>query len=161
MSDSEQAKSPLVSSLRSYLASRRSLLKGAVVGAAGATGLGAAGAALLPSLAVHAASPKKLPPCVDTPTTILSVARTAERLAITFYSEGIENAENLGLEGANLANIKAALVEEQIHELFFAANGGVAIASDFSFPQGPDTFKSLSAFIATQQQLEGVLTRRS
>ncbi len=155
MSDSEQAKSPLVSSLRTYLASRRSLLKGAAVGAAGTSGLVVAGAELLP-LAAHAASPKATPPCVDTPKTIFSVARTAERLAVTFYSEGIENADELGLKGADLANIKAALVEEQIHELFFGANGGVALASDFSFPHGPDTFKHLDVFIATQQQLEGV-----
>ncbi|MBV9706407.1 MAG: ferritin-like domain-containing protein [Chloroflexi bacterium] len=155
MSDSVQAKTPLVSSLRTYLASRRSLLKGAVAGAAGVSGLAVAGSTLLPASTVYAAA-NAAGACVDTPKTILSVARTAERLAVTFYSNGIKHAGRLGLVGADLENIKAVLVEEQIHEIFFGANGGVALANDFSFPHGADTFNNLDTFIATQQQLEGV-----
>ena len=92
----------------------------------------------------------------DTIVSILTVARTAEQLAVTFYSNGIANAGKLGISGDNLTYLKAALVEEQIHQQFFAANGGQSLADTFSFPQGPDTFNDLKTFIATQQQLEGV-----
>ncbi|GAC1378008.1 MAG: hypothetical protein NVS4B7_03230 [Ktedonobacteraceae bacterium] len=92
----------------------------------------------------------------DSIVTILTVARTAEQLAVTFYSNGIANADKLGLTGANLENIKAAAVEEQIHQQFFTANGGQSLAETFSFPQGAATFTDLKTFIATQQQLEGV-----
>lgn len=142
--------------------SRRTLLKGAAIGAAGATGLGAVGAGLLlrPGTAVHAAaaeSASTLPCSKVTPIPdIFTIARTAERLAVTFYTNGIENADQLGLSGSFLEDIHAALIEEQIHEKFFAANGGGVLASTFSFPQGPDTFEDLNTFIATQQQLEGV-----
>jgi hypothetical protein len=138
--------------------SRRSLLKGAAAGAAGMTGLAAAGAGLfsaLPHEAAHAASLSGSN-CVDSIQTIFTVARTAERLAVTFYTNGRENFEALGLSGNAADVITAALVEEQIHELFFKANGGGVLASDFSFPHGPDTFTNLSLFIETQQQLEGV-----
>ncbi|HZU66489.1 MAG TPA: ferritin-like domain-containing protein [Ktedonobacteraceae bacterium] len=139
---------------------RRSLLKGAAAGVAGAAGLSAAGAGVFSLLhgsanIVHA---KALAgsSCVDSIKTIFTVARTAERLAVTFYTNGMNNANELGITGDNLDIIQAALIEEQIHELFFAANGGGVLASTFSFPHGPDTFTDLNLFIATQQQLEGV-----
>lgn len=47
-------------------------------------------------------------------------------------------------------------MEEQIHELFFVANGGTPLASTFSFPHGAATFTEKTLFIETQQQLEGV-----
>ena len=134
---------------------RRSMLKGVLAGAAGATGLALGVSTLLaPSRTAHAQAASG--GCVDSVTTILSVAATAERLAVTFYSHGLAHADRLGLEGASWAAIKAALVEEQIHELFFVANGGKPLASTFSFPHGEETFEDLSVFIATQQQLEGV-----
>jgi Ferritin-like domain len=134
---------------------RRSMLKGVIAGAAGATGL-ALGASTLfvPSRTAHAQSASG--GCDDSVKTILSVAATAERLAVTFYSHGLAHAEQLGLSWGSRAAIKAALVEEQIHELFFVANGGTPLASTFSFPHGDETFENLSVFIATQQQLEGV-----
>lgn len=88
---------------------------------------------------------------------ILSVARTAEQLAITFYSNGIANADLLGFdEEHDVDQLKAALIEEQIHLNFFATSGGQSLADTFSFPAGTDTFADLQTFIATQQQLEGV-----
>lgn len=132
--------------------SRRSLLKGAV---AGATGLAVTGAGAL-ALPAYAKSSSTLRPMTDTIVSILTVARTAEQLAVTFYSNGIANADKLGITGDNLTNIKAALVEEQIHQQFFAANGGGSLATTFSFPQGAQTFTDLKTFITTQQQLEGV-----
>lgn len=133
---------------------RRSVLKGVLAGAAGATGLALGASALFVPGAAHAQSASG--GCDDSVKTILSVAATAERLAVTFYTHGLAHAEQLGLSWGSRAAIKAALVEEQIHELFFVANGGSPLASTFSFPHGEDTFEHLSVFISTQQQLEGV-----
>lgn len=132
--------------------SRRNFLKGVAATGAAVTGLG-----LLNSSA-HAQTAGPIIEGVfspDDPITIFSVAATAERLAVTFYTNGIMNASALGLSGANLDAIIAAAIEEQIHELFFEANGGVPLASTFSFPSGASTFTSLATFIATQQMLEG------
>lgn len=128
--------------------SRRGFLKGAA-----ATGLAVAGAGALPALSAAADSGSDL---IDTPQEIFNVAITAERLAITFYENGVANADALGLTGVNLDYIKAALIEEQIHEFFFAANGGMPLTSTFSFPAGMKTFTNLRTFIETQQLLEGV-----
>ena len=150
--------------------SRRALLKNA----AAATGVVVAGAGALTALPAYAkvtgqegltmgATAAKVgqtfqynKPAVDSVATILTVARTAEQLAVTFYSNGIANASQLGLSGNDLEDVKAALIEEQIHQQFFTANGGASLAETFSFPQGAKTFTDLSTFIATQQQLEGV-----
>lgn len=137
--------------------SRRNLIKGAVVGAVGATGIAAAGFALSPhaSGAAHAAAATNSE-CITPIADIFTIARTAERLAVTFYTNGLNNADRLGISGADKQYIRAALIEEQIHEYFFASAGGKFLASDFSFPHGAETFEDLSIFIATQQQLEGV-----
>jgi len=122
--------------------SRRSLFAGTM-----AAGLGLG---LLPAVA-HADT------AGDSITQILTIARTAERLAVTFYTNGVLNHAALGITGAQLDYFKAALIEEQLHELFFTAAGaGAPLASTFSFPQGGTTFTDLPTFIATQQQLEGV-----
>jgi hypothetical protein len=68
----------------------------------------------------------------------------------------LNNADKLGITGDELDYLKAALVEEQIHQQFFTANGGQSIAATFSFPKGAQTFTDLKTFIDTQQQLEGV-----
>jgi hypothetical protein len=150
--------------------SRRALLKSA----AAATGAAAAGAGILSALPAQAmvrsngwASSQNAQAAnmgllsssqatTDSIVTILTVARTAEQLAVTFYTNGINNASQLGISGANLDYLKAALIEEQIHQQFFAANGGQSLATTFSFPNGAKTFTDLNTFIATQQQLEGV-----
>ncbi len=149
--------------------SRRALLKGA----AAATGVvaGAGMLAALPASAMvrsngsmstqnaQAANMGLLSSSqatTDSIVTILTVARTAEQLAVTFYTNGINNASQLGISGSNLDYLKAALIEEQIHQQFFAANGGQSLATTFSFPNGAKTFTDLNTFIATQQQLEGV-----
>lgn len=148
---------------------RRAMLKGAVAATGAVAGAGALSA--LPAFAsadravgvtgrAGAAAAggtfKYNKPAVDSVATILTVARTAEQLAVTFYSHGIANASQLGISGDNLDYLKAALVEEQIHQLFFAANGGSSLAETFSFPNGAQTFTDLKTFINTQQQLEGV-----
>lgn len=130
--------------LMTSIASRRNFLKGILATGAAA---GAAGALKTSAFAQTTAA--------DTPAQIFSIAATAERLAVTFYTNGIINAQNLGLSGANLDALKAFAIEEQIHELFFVANGGTPLTSTFSFPMGAATFTNLANFIATQQQLEG------
>ncbi|MDQ2742708.1 MAG: ferritin-like domain-containing protein [Chloroflexota bacterium] len=128
--------------------SRRGFLKGA-----SAVGLTAAGVSAFPGLASAAGGTDT--DAIDPPSVIFNVAITAEQLAVTFYTNGVKNAKALGLSGNNLDYIKAALLEEQIHELFFASNGGVPTTSTFSFPAGPKTFTDLKTFIDTQQILEG------
>ncbi|MGH2443704.1 MAG: ferritin-like domain-containing protein, partial [Chloroflexota bacterium] len=125
-------------------ASRRNFLKGAL-----AAGAAVGGASLLkvPAFA-QTSSP-------DTAVQIFSIAATAERLAVTFYTNGMNNATALGFTSDELAIIQAALIEEQIHELFFEKNGGVPLTSTFSFPSAGATFTDLPTFIKTQQQLEG------
>ncbi len=125
--------------------SRRTFLGGTA-----AAGLALVGTALLDSPLVSAAGdPAKIK-------AIFTVARTAEQLAVTFYSNGLRHAGRLGLKGDERNQIHAALIEEQIHQLFFTANGGDSLADTFSFPHGDETFENLGLFIETQQQLEGV-----
>lgn len=93
--------------------------------------------------------------CVTPVKDIIDIARTAEQLAVTFYSNGYKNAAQLGLTGSNLAYIAAALEEEQLHESYWASLGGVSMASTFSFPNGSKTFHDLTTFIETQQEIEG------
>lgn len=87
---------------------------------------------------------------------IFTVARTAEQLAVTFYSNGLRNADQLELGPEAQGQIQAALVEEQIHQQLFTAQGGDSLADTFSFPRGADTFRDINIFIETQQMLEGV-----
>lgn len=132
-----------------FSSSRRKMILGGAAGVAGIAGLALAGQRAF-------ASPIDGPSCVTPIKDILTIARTAERLAVTFYTHGLNHADEMGIHGDDAAYLRAALIEEQIHELFFAANGGGILASEFSFPEGPDTFTSVHRFIATQQQLEGV-----
>jgi hypothetical protein len=137
--------------------SRRSLIASVV-----AAGLGAS---FLPALAEAATSPDSL-------ITIFTVAQTAEQLAVTFYSNGVSSAQAGTLKDANghglspdeLNYLRAALIEEQLHQLFFASVTGVPIQTPnrFNFPLGVQTgstnttFTDLATFIKTQQTLEGV-----
>lgn len=130
--------------------SRRSLLKGSV---AGATGVLAASAG---SGIFSAAQAHGLGGSPDSIKTILSVARTAEQLAVTFYSHALAHATELGLSGANLEDVRAILIGEQIHQQFFASMGGVSMADTFSFPEGAATYTHFDLFIKTLLQLEGV-----
>jgi hypothetical protein len=139
-----------LTSLLSVSRSRRALIKGATAGAAGLAAF-SVGALTLPRSAFAGTEGAE-----TSIKDIFSIAATAERLAVTFYSNGLVHSGDLGFNGNEKGIIEAALVEEQIHELFFVANGGVPITSTFSFPQGADTFMDLGKFLATQQQLEGV-----
>ena len=175
--EAREATNNLLASLNTQR-SRRTLFKGAIAAASGAAVIGAA-ALYAPGLtsaktvqasaqahvrakqaqvlkAQNANKFRSSGNASDSIVSILTVARTAEQLAVTFYSNGVNNASKLGITGDNLVYLKAALVEEQIHQLFFTANGGQSLASTFSFPKGASTFTDLNTFISTQQQLEGV-----
>ena len=148
----EEATAKLMGSFSAHR-SRRTLLKGAVAGAAGIAVAGTAGALLLPKgNTAHAASPDEPPE--DTITQILSIAATAEELAVTFYSNGIAEAGDLQISGANLDYLLAAVVEEQIHLNYLIAAGGTPLTSTFSFPSGEDTFDDQLTFVNTLQMLE-------
>lgn len=131
--------------LLSLAAGRRSVLKGTA-----AAGLVAAGASLLGTTGAWAEGSS-----ADDAGTIFSIARTAEQLAVTFYTNGVMNASAMGLSGPEVDYLKAALVEEQIHLYLFAAQGGASLVDTFSFPNGSKTFTDLATFIANQQLLEG------
>jgi hypothetical protein len=124
----------------STLMRRRELL-----GAAGTVAAGAAAATLLNSRAAHA-----LPAFIE----YLNILATGEALFVTFYSNGVDHHEELGIQGDALTALKAILTEEQIHLDFATKNGGKPATTDFSFPHGHDTFKQRSLFLETQQLSE-------
>ncbi|MDQ6660188.1 MAG: ferritin-like domain-containing protein [Chloroflexota bacterium] len=137
--------------------SRRSLIKGAAIGAVGVTGLAAAGIGVIsamPKNKAHAASASGSGCSTDSLTTILSVAATAEALAVTFYSHGIKNAAAMGITGQNLRYLTAAVVEEQLHLNLLVGAGGTLLAKTFSFPDAANTFTNLGKFVRTLDQLE-------
>lgn len=135
--------------------SRRALMKGAALaGTAGIAAVGA-GALLWPrGTAAYASGGGSAEEPDDTIVQILSIAATAEELAVTMYSNAIANASALGIAGVNLSYLKAAVVEEQIHHDFLVAAGGTALTSTFSFPNGAQTFTNIQTFITTLDQLE-------
>lgn len=134
--------------------SRRNLLKGAAIGTASVAGVAAAGFGIMSALphAAHAAAATSN--CDDSPQTILNIAATAEELAVTFYTQGIASAAELGITGQNLNYLTAAVVEEQIHQKFLVANGAQPLTGTFSFPHGHATFENLGYFIWTLDMLE-------
>ena len=146
------------------MATRRSVLTGGAAIAAG----GIFGGLLVESAAAQGGTrgrgvlrePREQTP----PLEIFRIAAIAEQLAVTFYSNGVRNAAALGLDGMDLAIIKASGIEEQIHQQFFTAVIGLLTGrraprtvgpTRFSFPF-PNTFTDLGTFLATQQALEGV-----
>ena len=133
------------------LFARRSLLKGTVAGAAATAGLAASS---LVGMNIEGAEAKE-ERYRDSVYRILTVARTLERLAVTLVTHGIEHAEQLGLSGATLMNVKAVLIEEQIHEFFLYDQGAGYLASEFSFPYGPETFEHLPTFLNTLAEIGG------
>lgn len=125
------------------IASRRGFIKASSGGLLAGVGLLAS-----PSLMALAAGTGSV-------TDILSVARTAEQLAVTFYTNGLKHLGHLATNMEDRHDVTAFAIEEQIHLNFFAANGGKSLADTFSFPKGSATFTNLKIFIATQQLLEG------
>jgi len=147
--------------------SRRSMLKGAAVGTAGIAGIAgiaAAGFVLTEqnkSENAHAASSERkanFDGAPDSVQTILNIAITAEHLGVTFYTNVLRHADQLGFGNTARRDLKAALIEEQIHLHFLAKNGAKPLTTRFSFPDGDDTFRRMDRFIRTQQWLEILFT---
>lgn len=130
--------------------SRRMFLKGAAV-----TGAATLGAGLFAIPSASAQTPGEAAATAKI-VEILSIAATAEQLAVTFYTNGLMNQRRLELERDERDQLKAALIEEEIHRRFFIANGGVPLADTFSFPNGAATFRRQKLFIDTLELLEGV-----
>lgn len=141
--------------------SRRSVLKGTAIGVTGLAAMGGvvgAGVFMVQKgeLGIsHAATVGSLAN-VDPAQTILNVAITAEQLGVVFYTQAVAHANNLGLSGRALLDLEAALIEEQVHELFLAKQGAKALVKKFSFPFGRNTFNNFNLFIKVQQQLEAL-----
>lgn len=147
--------------------SRRSMLKGAVVGTAGVAavaGLAVGGFVLTEQNKgenAHAASSdynSYHDSSPDSVQTILNIAITAEHLGVTFYTNVLRHADQLGFGNTARRDLKAALIEEQIHLNFLAKNGAKPLTTHFSFPDGDDTFRRMDRFIRTQQWLEILFT---
>ncbi len=144
---------------------RRSMLSRGAVGG----GLALSTSGLLSALVAESAQgrhrgPLPEPNELTKPLEIFQIAATAEQLAVTFYRNGVANARALGLDDLDLQIIKAAGIEEQIHQQFFTSVIALLTnkraprtvgPTEFSFPF-PNTFTDLTTFIATQQVLEGV-----
>jgi hypothetical protein len=110
---------------------------------------------VLAALPAFAEGQKAKAAATDSVKTILSIAATAEQLAITFYKHGIANHERMGIGYTETVWLKSAAQEEQIHLNLFESLGGAPLTNTFSFPCGESTFTNRANFIATQQQLEG------
>ena len=144
--------------------SRRSILKKVAVGTASVaaiTGISAGGYMLANGGIGSAHANADLPPPLQAEPiqTILNIAATAESLAVVFYSQVLLNASgSWGWREVDPAflDIKAALIEEQLHLNFLLAQKAVPLTKTFSFPFGAGTFIDFNKFIKTQQFLETV-----
>lgn len=137
--------------------SRRALMKGTVVGVtslAAAGGVVGAGVFLAQQQQQGAAHAAATVPNIVAIQNILNIAATAETLAVIFYTQVLEHADRLGLRPGTRLNIRAALIEEQLHLLFLNKQGAKALTQKFSFPFGRRTFEDLDKFLKVQQQLE-------
>lgn len=142
--------------------SRRSLLKGSVAGVAGLAAVGGvatAGAILTHSNdanAAHAADANSSRSAANAIAAILNIAITAEELGVIFYTQALIHSGQLGFSPAGFLDIQAALIEEQIHQVFLAQHGAKALTNKFSFPFGQNTFRRFDLFLKVQQQLEAL-----
>lgn len=85
---------------------------------------------------------------------ILNIAVTAEMLGVTFYKHALVHAGSFNLSEKARLDLKAAMIEEQLHQQFLAQHGAKPLTNKFSLPFGRRTFEQLETFIKTQQLLE-------
>ncbi len=131
-------------------------MKGTMVGVtslAAAGGVVGAGVFLVQKHEAGAANAAVVPN-VQAIQNILNIAATAETLAVVFYTQVLAHQDRLGLKQGTRLNLRAALIEEQIHLQFLNKQGAKALTQKFSFPHGRRTFEDLGFFLQTQQQLE-------
>jgi hypothetical protein len=115
-----------------------------LLGTAGTVAAGAAAATLLNAPVARAA----------TLTDYFNILATGEALFVTLYSLAVEHQYSLGIYGEALTALQAILVEEQIHYNYALSQGGTPATTQFSFPNGKDTFKHRGLFLQTQQLAE-------
>jgi hypothetical protein len=132
--------------------SRRCVLTRAIAGATGLAASVAAGLAteIMQAQQVYAETVSSSASLTE----FFNILATGEALFVTFYSHGVANHGQLGINGAALDALQAILVEEQLHFNFAKAHGGVPATTHFSFPHGAATFQKRALFLATQQLSE-------
>jgi hypothetical protein len=136
--------------------SRRSFVSSALL-ATGAAVLGstvAADAAVRPVLRSALVPNTTTSKCSCTPTTIFSIAATAELLATTMYYRALALPTDLPDVNsiANRNYFQAALTEEYLHYELLTSLGGKALATQFFFPTG--MFTNETTFFNTLDALE-------
>jgi hypothetical protein len=122
---------------------------------AGATALGASGAALLQPIAARAATlPRATASNADQLQDIINIAATAEALATTFYYNALAAGAALPdvNSTANQNYFQAAAVQEFEHLVVLEKLGAHPIATEFYFPA--NMFTSESVFFPTALTLE-------
>lgn len=127
--------------------SRRSLLRTAAVGVAGAVAV----PAFLDATPVYAEATSS-----SYLTTVFDILATGEALFTTLYRLGAQHHDRLGIEGYNLNALLAIRTEEQIHYNFAVAHGGTPATTHFSMPLGQETFEDRGAFLATFELAENL-----
>ncbi len=120
--------------------SRRNLLKGSAVAAAGATAVSFGQLFQYSKVFGQAGG--------DDPQTILDLADTAETFACVHYYNALQNVDALGLQPREVRDLKSFLDAELKHKQFLEANGAKALATQFYAPANlwtdRDTFVTTS-----------------
>ncbi|MBC5828425.1 MAG: ferritin-like domain-containing protein [Candidatus Eremiobacteraeota bacterium] len=133
--------------------SRRSFLEKTML-LGGATALGTSAATILGATSAGAATSSSGFTCDCTAHEIISLADTAENLAVVFYYNVLNLPTNLpDVNDTNHRNyFQAALTHEYLHKEFLESQGAKALASSFFFPQG--MFSNQNVFFNTVLALE-------
>ncbi len=149
---------------------KRFIKKATILG--GATALGASALNVL-NQATALGAPTTGFTCDCTAHEILSLADTAENLAVTFYYNVLNLPTTMpDINDANHRNyFQAAMIHEWLHKEFLESQGGRALASQFFFPAGMFTdqkvffstvldleFRFIGAYIASTREFSGVVS---
>ena len=124
--------------------SRRTLLKGSAVAAAGAATLSFGDLFHFNQVFAQGGG--------DDPQTILNLATTAETFACTHYYNALQNADALKLTADESRNLKSFLDAELKHKQFLEANGAKALATQFYAP--PNLWTDRNTFVTTSDTAE-------
>jgi|SRR5579884_1109143 len=79
---------------------------------------------------------------------IFNITDTAEHLAVTFLTAGVNNASTIGLSGVTLKIVQAALAEEVYHVQFLESAGASTLTDSFSVPD-PKMLTDFTTFFQT------------
>lgn len=124
--------------------SRRSLLKGSAVAAAGAATVSFGQLFQYSKVFGQGGG--------DDPQTILNLAATAETFACVHYYNAIQSAEALQLTADEVRNLKSFLDAELKHKQFLEANGAMPLATEFYVPA--TLFSDRMTFVTTTDTAE-------